>query len=231
MKEKYKLLVSIALITLLAGCGRVPSFSPGSQYSFITVDYLLKRDGYIIPDSLFSFFPSDSNTLKMMECKMISQNASKHLDLHVDGFTPFSIVELYETKNISIVHETIDSYMPKALSVVDAGDTSYNAFMAHYLVYSKHHVLSIKDLYNPDDPIVPYFDDVKERCGMGCEETKCELIPGTKIITLMSGNDCLLDSSYRYEESELPQNIRHGYRSGIAAHPDSCYILYWTVVW
>ncbi len=228
MKAKYQLVISIILLASFVCCGRYLTSSPGSLF---TIDYLLKRDGYVIPDSLYSFFPSDSNTLKLLECKMISQNADKHLDLHVDGFTPFSIVELYETKNISAVREITDRYLPKALSVVDAGDTSYNALMAHYLVYNKYHVLSIKDLYNPDDPIVPYFDVVKEQCGMGCEETKCELVPGTKIITLMSGNDCLLDSPYRYEELELPQNMRHGYRSGIAAHPDSCYIFYWTIIW
>lgn len=228
MKAKLLIIEGYTLVLMLCSCGRL-HVSP--QQSDMTIDNLLKRDGYIIPDSLFSFFPSDSNTLDLLECKMISQNASKHLDLHVDGFTPFSIVELYETKNISTVREIIDRYMPKALSVVDAGDTSYNALMAHYLVYNKYNVLSIRNLYNPDGPIVPYFEDVKEQCGMGCEETKCELIPGTMIITLMRGNDCLLDSLYRYNEPELPQNIRHGYRSGIAAHPDSCYIFYWTIIW
>lgn len=227
MKVKLLLLKGYILAFILCSCGRL-QVSP--QQFDMTIDNLLKRDGYIIPDSLFSFFPSDSNTLKLLECKMISQNASKYLDLHVDGFTPFSIVELYETNN-STVRKIIDRYMPKAFSVVDAGDTSYNALMVHYFVYSKFHVLSIKDVYDPNAPIVPYFDDVKEQCNMGYEETKCELIPGTKIITLMSGNDCLLDSSYRYEEPELPQNMRHGYRSGIAAHPDSCYIFYWTIIW
>lgn len=228
MKAKLLIIVGYTLVLMLCSCGRLHVFPHQSD---MTIDNLLKRDGYIIPDSLFSFFPSDSNTLKLLDCKMISQNASKHLNLHDDDFTPFGIVELYETKNVSTVHKIIDRYMPKALSVVDAGDTSYNALMAYYFAYSKYHALSFRDLYNPDAPIVPYFEAVKDGCGMGCEETKCELIPGTMIITLMSGNDCLLDSSYRYEELGLPQNMRHGYRSGIAAHPDSCYILYWTVIW
>lgn len=229
MNAKLLIIEGFILVSMLCSCGRL-QVSP--HQSDLTIDNLLSRDRYIIPDSLFSFFPSDSNTLKLMNCKMISQNSSKHLDLSVDDFRPFSIVELYETKNISTVREIIDRYMPNALSVVDAGDTSYNALMAYYLVYSKYQsLLSYKDLYNPDDPVVPYFDVVKEQCRMGCEETKCELIPGTKIITLMRGNDCLLDSSYRYEEPEMPLEIRHGYRSGIAAHPDSCYIFYWTIVW
>lgn len=218
------------MITSFISCGRFHIFSPGSH---ITVDYLLKRDGYVIPDSLYSFFPSDSNMLKEMECQMISQNASKDLDVCFDGFTPFSIIELWKVKDTSFQCKLMDKYMSEELSVVDAGDTSYNTLMVHYMLWHKFPEKSVSDVYyqHANDPVVPYFDDVKIYCGMGCSSTKCELIPGTKIITLLSGGDCLLEPSLRTEEPRLPQEIRHGYRSGVAAHPDSCYILYWTIAW
>ena len=230
MKAIRYVTIFVLIVLLSSSCGRIKLSSHRTGW---TVDELLRRDNYIIPDSLFSFFPSVLDSSHTLECLTVLQNASKNYDFEVDGFVPYDIIELYRTKDVATVRSMLDRYLDSSISTVDAGDTTYHSMMVYYYAYLTFEKSYLREVLpqNTDAPIVPFFHNIADYCGIGCEETQCELIPGTKILTLMSGTDSLLAPEYCYAQSSLPAPIRHGYRSGIAAHPDSCYILYWTVVW
>jgi len=50
-------------------------------------------------------------------------------------------------------------------------------------------------------------------------------------LVLKSGSNFILPQDRLYEWSVLPDNLKHGYRSGVAFKEDEPYIIYWVVAW
>lgn len=227
MKRTIVLLVGLTLFLLCNSCWHL-SMNPVSRTSMGT---LLERKGYFIPDSLFAFFPSDTGLITKSDLLGVSYNARKEMHRNED-FNPYFIMELYKLQDTIIARKLLNQYEQNAISVVDAQDSTYNIITYGTTCYY-YLKKFLSDLYNaePKDIILPYFQKDIFDWDAKIENTLCGLAPGTKIVTVMQGNDIVFPKSYVREYESLPISIRHGYRSGVAISVDSCWALFWTMVW
>ena len=54
---------------------------------------------------------------------------------------------------------------------------------------------------------------------------------GYEVLLLKKGCNFVLPKDYLYDWSVLPDNLKHGYRSGIAFKEEDSYIIYWAIAW
>lgn len=190
------------------------------------------KDIYDIPDSLFQFFPKETNNI--FDLLTLSENAQKtDLPYFTEEFAVQFILKVYSCKSEKMRINTLDSLIKKSLYVVSTDDSD-NYFMIgseRYLL-NKYDSIELRNKFYETNKIIPYFYGlVKEITDIYDPNTNSGLPKGYKVGVLKSGNHYVLPEKYKYKWSKLPDEIKHGYISGIAYKEDKPYIIYWVVAW
>lgn len=192
------------------------------------------KDIYNIPDSLFQFFPNKDETYKTFNLWALTENAQKtDLPYFTEEFAIQSILKVYSCKSEKIRMHTLDSLIKKSLYIVSTDDSD-NYFMigSERDISNKYDSIMLRDKFYETDKIIPYFHElVKEMTDIYDPNTNSGLPKGYKVGVLKSGNHYVLPDKYKYNWSKLPDEIKHGYISGIAYKEDKPYIIYWVVAW
>lgn len=194
------------------------------------------RSGYVIPDSIFSFFPDFSSNFKGFELIVMTENALKsEFPLILSEFDPVKIVETYQcnTENSQILE---NQYYKQALFTISSQDSNYFVIGSERELLKRYDSLRLKEKYfrNSKPAIIFYFNEVfnkKQHPFTGDTSTICGLPKDFEILVLKSGNEYVLPQDHFYDWSILPKGLRHGYRSGVAFKKRGTYIIYWVVAW
>jgi len=93
--------------------------------------------------------------------------------------------------------------------------------------------LQLQDYYTrlKDKVILSFKESFNDMPFLYDSTTISGLPVGYEILVLKSGNKFVLPEDYLYEWSILPENLKHGYRSGVAFKEGEPYIIYWLVAW
>lgn len=199
---------------------------------------LLKRDNYVIPDSLFSFFPDKTDMYEDFKVENIFVNAEKsEVSLRLSEFDPTILVEIYQGKNLKILQHLLNDYRFQAISSVKSQNKDYFVLGSERELLKRYDILQLKEQYAKldDKPLIFNFResccdiDFPSRC---CDTTTISGLPlGYEILILKSGSDIVLSQDHLYEWSVLPDHLKHGYRGGVAFKEGESYIIYWVIAW
>jgi hypothetical protein len=206
----------------------------------------------MMPDSIYSFFPNDSEKYAKLRLYTSGMNFSEenpNLDeldsltiklikcnRFPDGFFPYFSVEVYENDNYKDLQNLMDIYKDNSLLNVYSQDANYfflesTWFLKHRNEYDTSY---LKKMYSINEKklLTLNFRELFKNIPFQCDTlTICGLPPEYEIIILKSGNNFVLPPSTYYNWDILPESIKHGYRGGVAFKYGEPYIIYWVVAW
>ncbi len=224
-------------ITLIIGLNVLScTFSQKSKDVFSVTEELLKRDNYVIPDSLFLFFPDNNKSIKYENLNIIkiSENAEKtEIPFKAIFFTGYEIIEAYQCENKEFLQQLQEEYSSKSLFVVKSEDKDYFVISSERELLKAYDSLQLQDYYTrlKDKVILSFKESFNDMPFLYDSTTISGLPVGYEILVLKSGNKFVLPEDHLYEWSILPENLKHGYRSGVAFKEGEPYIIYWLVAW
>ncbi len=212
------------------------TFSQKSKDVFSVTEELLKRDNYVIPDSLFLFFPDNNKSIKYENLNIIkiSENAEKtEIPFKAIFFTGYEIIEAYQCENKEFLQQLQEEYSSKSLFVVKSEDKDYFVISSERELLKAYDSLQLQDYYTrlKDKVILSFKESFNDMPFLYDSTTISGLPVGYEILVLKSGNKFVLPEDHLYEWSILPENLKHGYRSGVAFKEGEPYIIYWLVAW
>lgn len=210
------------------------TFSQKSKDVFSVTKEFLKRDNYVISDSLFFFFPDKSNKYVPLKIAIIFENVERtEIPLCLSEFDPAKLVEAYQCENKEFLQQLQEEYSSKSLFVVKSEDKDYFVISSERELLKAYDSLQLQDYYTrlKDKVILSFKESFNDMPFLYDSTTISGLPVGYEILVLKSGNKFVLPEDHLYEWSILPENLKHGYRSGVAFKEGEPYIIYWLVAW
>ncbi|HOF16282.1 MAG TPA: hypothetical protein PLF32_09015 [Bacteroidales bacterium] len=164
----------------------------------------------------------------------ISENAEKtEIPFKAIFFTGYEIIEAYQCENKEFLQQLQEEYSSKSLFVVKSEDKDYFVISSERELLKAYDSLQLQDYYTrlKDKVILSFKESFNDMPFLYDSTTISGLPVGYEILVLKSGNKFVLPEDHLYEWSILPENLKHGYRSGVAFKEGEPYIIYWLVAW
>lgn len=224
MKKILNLLILCILIINIS-CSQ----NQKQNQSFI-YHYIHQKFNYVIPDSLYDFFPKESNKVKLY---FIIENAQyTDIPFYNLEYGPVYILKGYEYLNKHKLNKTLEKLNKDALYKFISTDTNYFVIASERNIFSKFDTAYIIKEYLTDKLLIPgFFDIVYYADYLYDSITKCGLKPGYEIVVLKLGYEYVLPEKYKVDWDLLPDSKKHGYMSGIAYTKLNNEIIYWVMAW
>lgn len=227
-----KVLIILIVGLTLSSC----IFTPEGRKRKVFSDQLKRRKDYVIPDSLYSFFPNNVKdyNYKSMELGFTIENFWGKGGGRLWYFSESSLVEVYICYDDKVKKQLIERLRQQSLGSINSEDRNYFIIRSENDLFNEYDTLQLDSLYrlSEEQPLIADFKtflDFKD--ALYSAETICGLPTGYKILTLKSGNKKVLPKEYLYDWSILPDEIKHGYRCGVAFKEGEPYLIYWVVAW
>lgn len=193
------------------------------------------KEVYLIPDSLYSFFPNNPDEYKGIKLNTLVTNAEE-IDL------PYSKQEFAITYLTKVFMYTDTSYFVKkkkellnlSIKKFNSIDTNYFIIGSERYLLKRYDTLDLKEKYfNIDDSylMMDFHSIFNNNKDFHSEFTICDLPEDYKILILKSGNEYVLPEKYRNSWEILPEKLKHGYISGAALKEAESIMIYWVVAW
>ena len=193
------------------------------------------QEHYIIPDSLYSFFPKESFGKNNFNLIFHSTNAKKNnLPYFKEEFAVTELVTIYKCNDKLKFDSLKNIYMGEHICQFLSGERNYFIIGSERDMLNLYDSLLLKKKYQIIDLkgfIINLHKILKEEPIFYDSTTTCGLRKQYKILVLKSGDKYILPDKYKYEWSILPNKIKHGYRSGVAYKDSEPYLIYWVVAW
>jgi hypothetical protein len=231
MKKAF--IILIAGLNLLS-CTFSQKLEDKNKDFFAILEESLKRKNYVIPDSLFSFFPDKSDNHKYLKIGIIHTNAEKtETSFRTVEFAGYRIVETYQCENMESLQQLMKEYRSQSMFTVNSENKDYFVIDNEEELLKHYDTLQLKENYlKAKDRIILSFKKSFSDTPFLYDTTTINGLPaGYEILVLKSGCDFVLPQERLYEWSVLPDNLKHGYRSGVAFKEGEPYIIYWVVTW
>ena len=203
-------------------------FSCGAKYK----DTTIKK--YIIPDSIFQFFPSkQQHNLKLI---FTSDNAEKiDAKYFSTEFVITYICEVYQFKDLNETRKIESIYQSISLNTINISDSNYFVIGSERDLCARFDSLMLKKSYSKFHSnlnLVPNFGEMIDLSSLLLNSTALsDLNYEYKLYILKSGNKFILPEKYKTEWNLLPCQIKHGYQSGVAINYNLRNLIYWTMAW
>jgi len=232
MKKLFIILVIV--LNVLSCTFSQKSKDKNKDFSYI-IEEALKRKNYVIPDTLFSFFPDKSDMYKYLEIIKIAESAQKtETPFEPQQFNVYRIVEIYLSKNKTSLEQLSSEYRSQSLFSAKSENNDYFILDYGWELSLRYDTLQLKEQYLKlgDNPLVFNFRSTLDNMPFLYDTTTISGLPaGYEILILKSGSNFVLPQDRLYEWSVLPNNLKHGYRSGVAFKESEPYIIYWVMTW
>lgn len=224
MKLKY-ILVPLIIMSFAFACSNSP------QKIIFNLE-LHKEYQYVIPDSLYSFFPSNKNN--EMELIGLSQNA--HNLSAIDSFFGEIVFvgKVYECKDDSYITTLEAKCEEEALVKILPSDNDYFIIAPQWWMKYKYGKKILDSIYNQIDflHLLPDFHQIFEFTSINYDTTTlCGLKSEYENYVLKSGSEFILDEKLRLDRDIFPMKLKHGYKSGIAIEHKGKHVIYWVIAW
>ncbi len=226
--KKYSIYIILLIVTL--SC-KTSTKTDGHNF----LKNIKDRDNHYIPDSIVSFFPDNSKQYNdLTECfTAVSTIESKMLQKN-SMFFPSYIVKIYQCGTQSTYDDLINEYKKKYINKITAEQENYFIVDRDIYLFEEYDSLYLKNIYKTKSPIILNFHKIFDDMSMPNiydTTTICGLSERYNILTLKSGNKYILPNECFFEWDILPNELKHGYRSGVAFKENELYIIYWAVTW
>ena len=194
-----------------------------------------KDEAYVIPDSLYSFFPDNSSDNKKNKLSIEVTNAEKtDLPYYKVEFAVKLLAKVYICEDTSYYAKRKDIFISQSINRFKSENTSYLIIGSERDLLEDYDKLELKEKYLnfKDNPLVLNFKEVfYEIPNFQSSSTICGLPEGYEILILKSGNEYVLPEKYKMDWDVLPEELKHGYISGVALKESEGIMIYWVVAW
>ena len=191
---------------------------------------MIKNDKYIIPDSLYAFFPK-----KDSDCKLgiyITNAVENNLPYFFEEFSINYIIKVYSYNNNKLVTALKKDFLRTSINKFTAKDSTYFIIGSERNLLKEYDSLQIKNIYHnyqKNSLILNFGDFFKNKSKFYSQYTLCKLPESYDILILKMNYKNVLDAKYTYNWDLLPERLKHGYTSGVAFNQTDPYIIYWVV--
>ncbi len=228
--KRIQLLLVLIVVVYISSC----SYNDNKSELYGSSHTIIKRNNFVIPDTLFDFFPNQINVCKHLTLLSVFDNAQKNKNqLLLSEFEPVFIVEIYQCSNDTMFNNLILNFKSNCLYKVLSEDKDYFVIDSEKDLLERYDSTTIKENYLKSDKIILSFKQVAtfKNSSMFNLNNANYLSDGYEVIVLKKGNNYLLNEEPKSEWSYLPKKIKHGYLSGVAFNDLSKIIIYWTSAW
>lgn len=200
------------------------------------VNRSIMRKSYILPDSLYNFFPQKEPLYgDLIFNKIIGTPKNDPSSSSLCMFSPSYMGELYTCSDSLKRDQLCRMYKKIAIREFTSSDDNYFIIGSEYELSKKYDSSFFKEAYvkiHDCSYLIPYFQELFDFNEISYDTvTLCTLPSSYNLFVLKSGKCPVLANINSYEWNLLPQNVRHGYNCGVAINPKSPYILYWALLW
>jgi len=197
-----------------------------------------KQDGsanldlqYVIPDSLFSYFPNEKDDIRL---KFYSQNAEL-LDapLYLENFSVAFIARGFSFDK-GTFKELKQEYEKNSQWQINVIDSNYLSIGSEEFLLGKYDSAFIERIYADYSGqfLLPCFGELlKNSPNLVDMSTNCQLPNDYILYVIKSGATNVLGKEYSFDWSLLPDRLKHGYTSGVAINDINPLIIYWVIAW
>jgi hypothetical protein len=191
---------------------------------------------YIIPDSIYNFFPSSEKEYLNLKLIYTSDNAvSNDLEYFSTEFVITHICKIYHFSNLEDIIKLESKYKSKSQNQIKAESNEYFIIGSERDMYERFDSSLIVNKYKNDSVLqnlVPnFYEIVNPKVQKSNSITICGLSKDYKLYILKSNNKLILPEKYKTEWNMLPDQIKHGYQSGVAISFKEEKIIYWAIAW
>lgn len=190
---------------------------------------------YIIPDSIYSFFPNSSQKDKNIDLDIIVTNAN---DIAAPYFsTEFAVtflIEIYKYNDPNTLIKTQRELEFNSEQTMASESKDYFIIGSERELISRYDSITLASNYSrvkDNDLILNFHETLNENNKFYAATTICGLPKGYTILLLKSGNKYVMPEKYKTQWSILPDNLKHGYRSGVAFKYGDPFMIFWVVTW
>lgn len=195
-----------------------------------------ETDFVVIPDSLYLFFPKkDSLWLKLYSISTNAEVGSRSGESL--SFLESHFYKLYSCENVALFNDIINSYKQEAIDSLRPTDDNYFIIKYEYEMRKIYDYKTLREKYQEsiNKYILPSFhDEIKSLFGNDYSfATVCGLPEDYEVLIMKSGGNYVLpnNNTWKFDWHLLPQELKHGYTSGIAYRNTSDKIIYWSIAW
>jgi hypothetical protein len=193
-----------------------------------------------IPDSLCVHFPQ-KQYLEGLSLSSISNAAGYRTQISepMRNFEAAYLIEVYEnlgSQKVSI-KKLIDKYKKMAMDSIRPADNRYFIMAEEKELFLMHSRKELKEEYQQaiSKYILPlFYIQMRGMKGLNyCSSTLCGLPEDYNILILKSGRNYVLpeNDSWKFDWYILPEQMKHGYTSGIAYGEADSALIYWCIAW
>jgi hypothetical protein len=233
--KTYNIILSFLIIIHLISCSKINRQE--KTYYELQVEInnnILNRQNIVIPDSLFCFFPQESDSEFMTKTTTKISNIYRFDSLQIKYFAPSNYLSQYFCNNESVFNAIVEKLKNNSIAKTKIDSNDYMLITNQNTLFSIFDTLQLKTKYQKykDKVFVPDFaTDKRYPVKESDTLTLCGLPSTSEILLLKSGNDFVLPEDLYYNWDILPEDIRHGYRAGVAFKQNELYLIYWVVAW
>ena len=193
------------------------------------------RDFYLIPDSLYSFFPQNDTLFDDLRLESIIGTPKYSSGL--DSLCMFAIIylaEYYSCNDSSRKQNLLEYYRNMAIRTFKADENdNYFVIGDEYELIEKYDTSFLRKSYEKISDcsfLLPYFSEFGTEIQLLYDTANICSLPNTyEIFVIKAGIYTAEDK--KNEWRLLPAKIKHGYSSGVAIDRKSPIIIYWSLMW
>ena len=190
---------------------------------------------YIIPDSLYSFFPEKDFVFNKKRVKIKTNNAEKtNLPYYKYEFAITFYVKVYQYTDKSYFFETKKSYVNQSINKFESAENNYFVIGSERDLFSRYDTLELKKKYlnlNKIDLVLDFHGILKDHSDFYNQNTICGLPKNYEILKLISGDEFVLPKKYKNSWEVLPDKFKHGYLGGVAYNESEYSMIFWVAAW
>lgn len=187
---------------------------------------------YILPDSLVDIFNNHNDGFELVE--FITNAQSTTIPYKPDEFETTFIVKVFFCGDSVMLMKYLSEYNKHSIIKVSSSNNNYFIIASERELCNKFDTVLLRKRFlnfKNENLLISFHQLFSDKTKFLCSKTICGLPEDYQIIVLKSANTYVLPLEYKYEWEILPNEIKHGYRVGIAYSKLKKYIIQWIVAW
>ncbi|MEY1639106.1 hypothetical protein [Tenuifilum osseticum] len=188
-------------------------------------------EDFIIPDSLFDFFPKQAENAKAIF--FINNAGATDLPYSNEEFAITFVLKAYEYLDTTNFTNITTDFSRMAINKYSVRKDNYFIVGSERDMLERFDTLYIKEQYlsKTNSLVMNFHGILNSEPNFYDSTTLCGLPPDYEILILKQGHQYVLPEKYKTEWYLMPDNIKHGYLSGIACSKIKHQIIYWAATW
>lgn len=189
------------------------------------------NENFIIPDSLFDFFPKQTENAKAIF--FINNAGNTDLPYSNEEFAITFVLKAYEYLDTTNFTSITTDFSRIAINKYSVRKDNYFIVGSERDILERFDTLYIREQYlsKTNSLVMNFHGILNNEPNFYDSTTLCGLPADYEILILKQGYQYVLPEKYKTEWHLMPDNIKHGYLSGVSCSKIKHQIIYWVATW